>query len=63
MESPLLKIPEVAAILRCHPWTVRMLIRRCQLPFLKVGRLVFLRKESVEQWIRSRETRKKIAIT
>ena len=60
-ESPLLKVAEAAALLRCRPCTVRAMIGRGQLPYVPVGRLIFLRREAVLEWIRRAETRKRLA--
>jgi excisionase family DNA binding protein len=59
--SPLLKVDEAAALLRCKSCTVRALIKRGSLPFVPVGRLVFLRRSAVLEWIERHETRKKLA--
>lgn len=59
-ESPLLKVAEAATILRCRPCTVRSLVACGQLPFVRVGRLLFLRRESVLAWIKTHETRKRM---
>jgi excisionase family DNA binding protein len=59
-ESPLLKVDEAAVLLRCKSCTVRALIKRGSLPFVPVGRLVFLRRSAVLEWIERHETRKKL---
>lgn len=37
-ESPFLTIDEAAAILRCHPATVREMVRNGKMPATKLGR-------------------------
>ncbi len=60
-ESPLLKVAEVAPILRCKSCTVRAMIERGQLPYVRVGRLLFVRKQAVLDWIEGAEKRKRLA--
>jgi excisionase family DNA binding protein len=48
---PLLTIPEVAAILKCRPWTVYSEIRKKRLKKTKVGRLTRVRQSELERYL------------
>jgi excisionase family DNA binding protein len=49
--SELLSIPEAAQLLRLQPSTIRSWILKRKLPFVKLGRLVRLRRADVEALI------------
>jgi len=51
MTPELLTIPETAALLRLRPSTLRAWILRRKLPYLKIGRLVRIRRADVEQFL------------
>lgn len=49
--SDLLTIPEAASLLRLAPATIRDWTLKRKIPYVKVGRLVRLRREDVEEVI------------
>jgi putative molybdopterin biosynthesis protein len=51
-ESLLLRVNEVAVLLRVGRWTVYELIRRGELPALRIGRLVRVPRHGLEAWVR-----------
>ena len=50
-EDKLLTIPETALLLRLQPSTIRAWILKRLIPFVKVGRLVRVRRSDVEALI------------
>lgn len=57
MDSDLLTVPEAAALLRVKPSTVRAWTGQRRIPFVKVGRLVRIRRSDAEAYIASRIVR------
>ena len=57
--SPLLTVPETAVILRVHSHTVRALIAQGKIPIVKLGRLIFIRKIAVENFLEAAEHRER----
>jgi excisionase family DNA binding protein len=55
LDIGLLSIEEVAALLGKRPQTIRNLIAKRQLPFVRVGRKNFVRRESLETWLKRKE--------
>jgi excisionase family DNA binding protein len=53
----LLTLPEVETQLRVSRATVRRLIRRGQLPIVKVGRRTLVTRPALEAFVREREVR------
>ena len=53
-ESRLLTVEDVAHYLQFTPETVRSMVRRGELPAIKVGRRWRFRKEKIEAWIQTR---------
>jgi excisionase family DNA binding protein len=54
MDSELLTVPEAAALLRLRPSTIRAWInQRKKIAFVRVGRLVRIRRSDVEAYIAS----------
>ena len=47
----LLTVPETAALLRLRPSTIRAWVLKRRIPFVKVGRLVRVRRSDVEALI------------
>ena len=54
MDSELLTIPETAKFLRLQPSTVRAWIHQRKIAFVKIGRLVRIRRADAEAYIASR---------
>lgn len=54
MDSDLLTVPEAAALLRLKPSTIRAWTSQRRIPFVKVGRLVRIRRSDAEAYITSR---------
>ena len=54
MDSDLLTVPETAALLRLKPSTIRAWTSQRRIPFVKVGRLVRIRRRDAEAYITSR---------
>jgi excisionase family DNA binding protein len=52
----LLTIKEICGLLRCSVPTVKRLLKRGELPVVRVGRRVLVRQEAVDAWIRAHET-------
>jgi excisionase family DNA binding protein len=52
--SELLTVPEAAALLRLKPSTIRAWVCQRRIPFVKVGRLVRIRRSDAEAYITSR---------
>jgi excisionase family DNA binding protein len=55
MEERLLNKREVCEQLRCSLPTLDRMIRRGDLPVVRVGRRVLLRESTVNEWIRTHE--------
>jgi excisionase family DNA binding protein len=55
MDERLLNKQEVCERLRCSLPTLDRMIRRGELPVVRVGRRVLLRESTVNEWIRSHE--------
>jgi excisionase family DNA binding protein len=55
MDERLLNKQEVCARLRCSLPTLDRMIRRGDLPVVRVGRRVLLRESTVNKWIRNHE--------
>lgn len=51
--NELLTVPEAAAMLRLRPSTVRAWICKRKIPFVKLGRLVRIKRSDAEQIIES----------
>jgi excisionase family DNA binding protein len=51
MDSDLLTVPEAAALLRLKPSTIRAWTSHRRIPFVKLGRLVRIRRSDVEALI------------
>lgn len=54
----LISVPEAAERLRCHPQTVRRLIRAGEIPRVLVGRKIRLRPEDVTAWVEAHTTQR-----
>jgi excisionase family DNA binding protein len=54
LTSDLLTVPETAALLRLKPSTIRAWTSQRRIPFVKVGRLVRIRRSDAEAYITSR---------
>jgi excisionase family DNA binding protein len=52
----LLTTKELCGLLRCSLPTVKRLLRRGELPVVRVGRRVLVRQEAVDAWILAHET-------
>jgi excisionase family DNA binding protein len=59
----LLTIAETASLLRCHTDTVRTLISSGSLPFVRIRRLLFVRRSSLLAWLERQERRGNPATT
>ena len=53
MESSLLTIPEAAALLRLKVSTIRAWTQKRRLPFVRLGRRVFIRRSDVQTMIQA----------
>jgi excisionase family DNA binding protein len=51
MNSELLTVPEAAALLRLKPSTIRAWVCQHRIPFVKLGRLVRIRRRDIEALI------------
>jgi|GEM_PF-1681184 len=47
--------PEAAEVLGLSPWSIYDLVRRRQLPHIRIGRRVLFRRESILQWLEAHE--------
>ena len=47
------KVEDVAKYLRYSPSTVRKLVQKKEIPFLKIRNAVRFRKEDIDEWIAS----------
>ncbi len=56
MEPDFLTVEEIAERLRVKVYTVRIWIRKGELPAYKVGRDYRIRKEDFEEWLKKRRT-------
>ncbi len=52
----LLTTKEICGLLRCSVPTVKRLLKRGELPIVRVGRRVLVRQEAVDAWILAHET-------
>ena len=50
MDSELLTVPEAAALLRLKPSTIRAWVCQRKIPFVKLGRLVRIKRSDAEQF-------------
>lgn len=53
MDSDLLTVPEAAALLRLKPSTIRAWVCQRRIPYVKLGRLVRIRRSDAEAVIQS----------
>ena len=53
MNSDLLDVEEAAAFCHVKPATIRSWILKSQVPYVKLGRRVFLRRKDLEEFIAS----------
>jgi excisionase family DNA binding protein len=53
MDSELLTVPEAAALLRLKPSTIRAWTGRRKIPFVKLGRLVRIKRSDAEALIQA----------
>jgi excisionase family DNA binding protein len=60
-DGGLLTVPETAALLRLKPSTVRAWVLRRKIPYVKVGRLVRLRRADVDALIEASVVRARSA--
>jgi len=51
MDSELLTVPEAAALLRLKPSTIRAWVCQRKIPFVKLGRLVRIKRSDAEALI------------
>ncbi len=51
MDSDLLTVPEAAALLRLKPSTIRAWVCQRKIPFVKLGRLVRIKRSDAEALI------------
>jgi excisionase family DNA binding protein len=56
-EPEVLTVLEVATLLRCSRNTAYMLVSSREIPSLRIGRSLRVRRESLEQWLQAQETR------
>jgi excisionase family DNA binding protein len=54
--TTLLTTKEICGLLRCSMPTVKRLLKRGELPIVRVGRRVLVRQEAVDAWIAAHET-------
>ena len=52
----LLTRQDLCGLLRCSLPTVKRLLKRGELPVIRVGRQVLVRQEAVERWLQAHET-------
>jgi excisionase family DNA binding protein len=52
----LLTRQDLCGLLRCSLPTVKRLLKRGELPVIRVGKRVLVRKEAVERWLQAHET-------
>ena len=53
--APLLNIDETAATLNCSPKNIRRLIESGDLPHIRIGRLIRIRPDDLDRFIRVRK--------
>jgi len=56
MATTVMTLEEVAAFLRVHPTTVYRLLKKHGIPAFKIGSEWRFNLESVEEWVRERES-------
>jgi len=54
--EPLLNTLQAAALLQVHPKTLQAMVRRREVPAIRVGRLWRFRKSILDRWITSKLT-------
>ena len=52
----ILTLPEVADYLRVHPSTIYRLVKKGQIPALKIGSDWRFNRESIDEWLAAAET-------
>ena len=52
-ENEFLTIEELAALLKVSPRTIRRIIKRRELPVIRIGRQLRFRRGSVNEWLAS----------
>lgn len=56
VQGELLNTKKVADLLGVRPWTIYSLVKRGDLPAIKIGgRIIRFRRESIENWMTARE--------
>jgi excisionase family DNA binding protein len=55
--NDLLNVPELAALLRCSARTVQNLFAAGDLPVVRIGRRVFVRRADVAKFLRARRSK------
>lgn len=55
-EPTVLKLAEVAALLKCHPCTVRRIIKTQGFPVFKIGTELRFNREHITRWMLSQPT-------
>ncbi len=50
-ENEFLTIEELAALLKVSPRTIRRIIKRNELPAIRIGRQLRFRRESINEWL------------
>lgn len=58
METPVMKLDEVADLLRCHRSTIYRLIKRGEIPCWQLGSDWRFNREAIEDWMRRDEAKK-----
>lgn len=58
METPVMKLDEVADLLRCHRSTIYRLIKRGEIPCWQLGSDWRFNREAIEGWMRRDEAKK-----
>lgn len=52
-----LKAKEAAQYLGCSYWKLLDMAKKSEIPHIRVGKLVFFRKETLDQWLGEQEMR------
>jgi excisionase family DNA binding protein len=50
-DTDVLTLPEAAALLRCHPKTLRKMATEAKIPAKRVGKLWRFSRTKLEQWL------------